>query len=138
MSLLVAACTPALRQSPPEVDVTLAFCRNRAIASARMGRLPLMRRLDSSHASTSSLGQVMTAALDDGAKSLLIEPGGSAPTNGAAPGRVRGAAPLLRRAFESPTGLHCLTPWHATNGWGVPPPGGVELFTDTTVAFTAI
>jgi glycerate kinase len=102
---------------------------------AQMNGLPMMAAPDPCGASTFGLGQVIAAALDDGARALLVGLGGSASTDGGA-GALRalgaqlrdgrgadialGGAALARLASIDLTHLH------------PPPPGGVQLLTDTT------
>jgi glycerate kinase len=74
---------------------------------AESSGLPLMQRLDPLGATTRGLGEVIAAALDAGARQLLIGLGGSASTDGGA-----GALEALARH--------------------TPPPGGVTLLTDVT------
>lgn len=49
---------------------------------AQMSGLPLMRELDAGGATTRGLGEVLTAALDSGARAIAIGLGGSASTDG--------------------------------------------------------
>lgn len=74
---------------------------------AESSGLPLMRALDPLGATTRGLGEVIAAALEAGAQSLVIGLGGSASTDGGA-----GALEALAA--------------------GTPPPGGVTLLTDVT------
>ena len=74
---------------------------------AESSGLPLMRTLDPLGATTRGLGEVIAAALDAGARSLIIGLGGSASTDGGT-----GALEALSQH--------------------TPPPGGVTLLTDVT------
>lgn len=102
---------------------------------AQVNGLPMMAALDPGGASTFGLGQVIAAALDDGARALLIGLGGSASTDGGS-GALRAlGAQLLDRAGRAiaPGGaaLAHLATIDLTH-LRPPPPGGVHLLTDTT------
>ncbi|TQC47468.1 glycerate kinase [Rhodococcus sp. WS4] len=102
---------------------------------AQMSGLPLMGSPDPGGASTTGLGQVIAAALADGAKALLIGLGGSASTDGGAGAlRALGAKLLDRDGREIPDGGAALADLATIDvDWLIePPPGGVELLTDTT------
>ncbi|MDV6280139.1 glycerate kinase [Rhodococcus jostii] len=102
---------------------------------AQMSGLPLMNALDAGGASTTGLGQVIAAALDAGAKSLLIGLGGSASTDGGAGAlRALGARLLDRHGRDIGDGGAALSELDTIDvaGLRVLPPGGVELLSDTT------
>jgi len=102
---------------------------------AQMSGLPLMRRPDAGGASTTGLGQVIAAALDAGAKSLIVGLGGSASTDGGAGAlRALGAKLLDRDGRSIGVGGAALSRLDSIDidKLRVPPLGGVELLTDTT------
>jgi glycerate kinase len=97
---------------------------------AQMSGLPLMERLDPLGASTFGLGEVIRAALDAGARELVIGLGGSASTDG---GSGALAALGLRTADGRPlpsAGLLGELSGLDRGGLIAPPPGGVTLLTD--------
>jgi glycerate kinase len=105
------------------------------IELAQMSGLPLMDSPDPGGASTTGLGQVIAAALADGAKALLIGLGGSASTDGGAGAlRALGAKLLDRDGREIPGGGAGLAALASIDVGSLieSPPGGVELLTDTT------
>ncbi|MFC9761219.1 glycerate kinase [Rhodococcus jostii] len=105
------------------------------IELAQMSGLPLMDSPDPGGASTTGLGQVIAAALADGAKALLIGLGGSASTDGGAGAlRALGAKLLDRDGREIPDGGAGLAALASIDVGSLiePPPDGVELLTDTT------
>lgn len=85
---------------------------------AESSGLPLMREPDALGATTRGLGEVIAAALDAGAHSLLIALGGSASTDAGL-----GALEALGLRVEGNFDRSTLRP---------PPPGGVTLLTDVT------
>jgi glycerate 2-kinase len=101
---------------------------------AQMNGLPMMGALDPGGASTFGLGQVIAAALVDGARALMIGLGGSASTDGGSGAlRALGAQMYDRDGREVPpggTGLAHLATVDLNNLR--PPPGEVQLLTDTT------
>jgi glycerate kinase len=86
---------------------------------AESSGLPLMASPDPLGATTRGLGEVIAAALDAGAQSLLIGLGGSASTDGGA-----GALEAL--------GLQILDHEADRSALRVAPPGGVSLLTDVS------
>ncbi|HEY5853712.1 MAG TPA: glycerate kinase [Aldersonia sp.] len=106
-----------------------------AVELAQVNGLPMMATLDPEGASTVGLGQVIAAALHDGAKALVIGLGGSASTDGGAGALCALGARLLDRDGRelSPGGsaLRNLATVDLT-GLRRLPPGGVTLLTDTT------
>lgn len=102
---------------------------------AQMSGLPLMKTLDAGGATTTGLGQVINAALDSGVNSLLIGLGGSASTDGGAGAlRALGAKLLDRNGCGIGNGGSALAQLTKIDIRSLrpPPPGGVELLTDTT------
>jgi glycerate 2-kinase len=102
---------------------------------AQMNGLPMMAALDPCGASTFGLGQVIAAALDDGAHALIIGLGGSASTDGGA-GALRALGAQLRdgRGADIALGGAALARLASVDMTRLrpPPPGGVQLLTDTT------
>ncbi|MGC0365164.1 glycerate kinase [Rhodococcus sp. 27YEA15] len=102
---------------------------------AQMSGLPLMAELDAGNASTTGLGQVISAALDAGATALIIGLGGSASTDGGSGAlRALGARLLDRDGNSVDDGglaLSNLASVDIENLRAVPA-GGVQLLTDTT------
>jgi len=95
--------------------------------------LPLMGGLDPARASTRGLGEVIRAAIDSGAASILIGLGGSASTDGAAGAlSALGARFLDARGAEVPDGGMGLSALDRVDLTALiaPPPGGVTLLTD--------
>ncbi len=95
--------------------------------------LPLMRALDPLRAQTVGLGEVVTAALDAGASSLVIGLGGSASTDGGA-GALRALGLDLRDDHGAPVphggaGLARIASADRSE-LRTPPAGGVTLLTD--------
>ncbi|CAN5303842.1 glycerate kinase [soil metagenome] len=102
---------------------------------AQPSGLPLMREPDALGATTRGLGQVIRAALDAGATSLVIGLGGSASTDGAAGALSALGLVLLDEQGEPvPEGGRGLADIvDVQRGGLVPPPaGGVTLLTDVT------
>ncbi|MCU1578743.1 MAG: Glycerate kinase [Rhodoglobus sp.] len=106
---------------------------------AQASGLPLMRTLDALHATTRGLGEVILAALDAGATSLVIGLGGSASTDGAA-----GALAVLGLAMtdeqgelipDGGRGLADIVGVDRTN-FRPAPAGGVVLLTDVSSPLT--
>lgn len=95
--------------------------------------LPLMSALDPARATTRGLGEVIRAAIDSGAASILIGLGGSASTDGAAGAlSALGARFLDARGAEVPDGGMGLSVLDRIDLTSLiaPPPGGVTLLTD--------
>ncbi len=102
---------------------------------AQASGLPLMPRLDPLGATTRGLGEVIRAALDGGATSLVIGLGGSASTDGAAGALAALGLELLDEQGELlPDGGRALADLvDVRRDRLVPPPaGGVTLLTDVT------
>jgi glycerate kinase len=97
--------------------------------------LPLMERLDPLGATTRGLGEVIAAALDAGARALLIGLGGSASTDGGA-GALRALGLEVRDAdgVALPDGGGALARLADVDrsGLRLPPVGGVRLLSDVT------
>lgn len=99
---------------------------------AESSGLPLMRELDALGASSIGLGQVIAAALDDGARSLVIGLGGSATTDGAA-GALQSLGLSIRDAAEAELapGGGALAGLAVVDRTGLrPAPDSVRLLTD--------
>jgi glycerate kinase len=102
---------------------------------AQCSGLPLMAGLDAAGATTRGFGEVIAAALDAGATSLVLALGGSASTDG---GTGALAALGLRLADAAgrplPDGGAALSSLATldTTALRTPPPGGVALLTDVT------
>lgn len=102
---------------------------------AQSSGLPLMRELDPLGATSYGLGEVIAAALADGARSLVIGLGGSATTDGAA-----GALQALGLALRDAEGAELGRGGAALAGLAsvdraallAPPDGGVRLLSDVT------
>jgi glycerate kinase len=102
---------------------------------AQVNGLPMMAALDPGGASTYGLGEVIAAALDDGARALIIGLGGSASTDGASGAlRALGAHFYDHDGGDIPLGGAGLTRLAAIDFTRLrpPPTGGVQLLTDTT------
>jgi glycerate kinase len=97
--------------------------------------LPLMERLDPLGATTRGLGEVIAAALDAGARALLIGLGGSASIDGGA-GALRALGLEVRDAdgVALPDGGGALARLADVDrsGLRLPPVGGVRLLSDVT------
>jgi glycerate kinase len=97
--------------------------------------LPLMSRLDPLGATTRGLGEVIAAALDAGATSLVIALGGSASTDGGA-GALRALGLGLLDADGLPLadggGALALVSRIEASRLRPPPTGGVRLLSDVT------
>lgn len=104
------------------------------IELAQMSGLPLLRELDPLRATTHGLGEVIAAAVAEGARELLIGLGGSASTDGGA-GMLRALGARLRDAggSEIPDGGGALDSLAAIDLTALlaPPPGGVRVLVDT-------
>lgn len=102
---------------------------------AQCSGLPLMRELDARGATTRGLGEVIRAALNSGARSLVIALGGSAATDGGM-GALQALGLRLTDAVGSPIADGGAALAHATgfdaSALVSPPPGGVTLLTDVT------
>ncbi|MEP6481471.1 MAG: glycerate kinase [Rhodoglobus sp.] len=100
---------------------------------AQASGLPLMGALDAIGATTRGLGEVIRAAVDSGARSLVIALGGSASTDGGA-GALAALGLGLRDADGRtlPDGGGALTRLATVDNSGLlaPPAGGVSLLTD--------
>lgn len=97
--------------------------------------LPLMAALDPLGATTRGLGEVIAAALDAGATSVVVALGGSASTDGGAGALAAlGARFLDAHGAELPDGGGALAHLAAVDveGLAAPPPGGVRVLTDVT------
>jgi glycerate kinase len=105
-----------------------------AIELAQMSGLPLMAEPDPLGATTVGLGQVIAAALDGGARSLVVGLGGSASTDGGA-GALRAlGARLLDEADQPiPNGGGGLARLHRVDLTALRPPPdcGVQILVDT-------
>ncbi len=109
--------------------------RTAVVELAQCSGLSLMLEPDATGATTRGLGEVIRAALDAGATSLVIGLGGSASTDGAA-GALRALGLELLDAAGRPVpeggrGLNDIAEVHR-GGLIPPPPGGVTLLTDVT------
>lgn len=106
-----------------------------AVELAITSGLPLMRALDPLRATTRGLGEVIAAALDAGARELVIAVGGSASTDGGA-----GALSALRlrlfdakgEALDDGGGALKALVRVDTGDLRPPPPKGVRILTDVT------
>ncbi len=101
--------------------------------------LPLMERLDALGATTRGLGELLVAALDAGARRLLIGLGGSASTDGGTGAlRALGARFLDADGIELPEGGGALDRLARidTSGLRALPEGGAVLLTDVTAPLT--
>lgn len=102
---------------------------------AQSSGLPLMTSLDAGGATTRGLGQVIHAALDSGARSLVLGLGGSASTD-AGTGALSALGLRLRDAAGAPVvdGGAALAAVASidTRELRQPPSGGVTLLTDVT------
>jgi glycerate kinase len=102
---------------------------------AQPSGLPLMPELDPLGATTRGLGEVIAAALDDGATALVIGLGGSASTDGGA-GALRALGIDLRDAAGAALadGGGALARLHSLDRSRLrpPPPDGVRLLSDVT------
>ncbi|WP_167047796.1 glycerate kinase [Salinibacterium sp. ZJ454] len=102
---------------------------------AQCSGLPLMSSLDPLGASTVGLGEVIQAALDAGAQSLIVGLGGSASTDGGA-GALQALGLRVTDAADQPVarGGGALASAHAIDRSTLrpPPPGGVTLLSDVT------
>jgi glycerate kinase len=97
--------------------------------------IALMKQLDPLGAHTEGLGQVIRAAVADGARRLVIGLGGSASTDGGLGALVAlGARALGSTGERLPNGGGALTGLGRIDPSGIvqTPPGGVELLTDVT------
>ncbi|HEU0205489.1 MAG TPA: glycerate kinase [Pseudolysinimonas sp.] len=97
--------------------------------------LPLMTRLDPLGATTRGLGEVITAALDAGATSLVVGLGGSASTDGGAGAlRALGLGLFDDSGATLPEGGGALMQLARLDVSGLrrPPVGGVRLLSDVT------
>jgi len=106
---------------------------------AQCSGLPLMRELDPLGATTRGLGEVIRAALDSGATSLVIGLGGSASTDAAAGALAALGLRVLDAAGEvlSDGGAALARAARIDRSHLVPPPaGGVVLLTDVTAPLT--
>lgn len=104
------------------------------IELAQMSGMPLMRVLDPGGATTTGLGEVIAAALDAGARKLLVGLGGSASTDGGA-GMLQalGARFTDRAGTEIRRGGFGLLEVHRAelDDLRPLPVGGIEVLTDT-------
>ncbi|MET1042838.1 MAG: glycerate kinase [Microbacteriaceae bacterium] len=102
---------------------------------AQCSGLPLMAQLDPLGATTFGLGEVIRAALDAGAQSLIVGLGGSASTDGGA-GALQALGLRVTDAAGVPLGPGgaALASAHAIDRSALrpPPPSGVTLLSDVT------
>jgi len=102
---------------------------------AQCSGLPLMGEPDALHATTRGLGEVIRAALESGATSLVIALGGSASTDAAAGALAALGLEMLDEQSELVAdGGRALADIIdiRRDGMLAPPPGGVTLLTDVT------
>jgi glycerate kinase len=101
--------------------------------------LPMLAELDPAGATTRGLGEVIGAALDASATAVCVALGGSAATDGGA-GALAGLGLRLLdgQGSDLPRGGAALARLDRIDATGLrpPPPGGVELLTDTTAVLT--
>jgi len=106
-----------------------------AVELAVTSGLPLMRAPDPLRATTRGLGEVIAAALDAGARELVVAVGGSASTDGGAGALAALGLRLLdadNNALDD-GGAALATLAHVDAGQlRPPPPGGVRILTDVT------
>jgi glycerate kinase len=102
---------------------------------AQTSGVALLRTPDAMRASTRGLGEVIRAAMQDGATSLVIGLGGSASTDGGAGALGALGLALLDEQDEFVSsggrGLHCIVAVDRSRLLK-PPPGGVTLLADVT------
>lgn len=106
---------------------------------AQCSGLPLMERLDARGATTRGLGEVISAALDAGARRLIIGLGGSASTDGGLGAlRALGVAATDARGEPLADGGGELARLGALDLTALrpAPPGGVTVWTDVTAPLT--
>ncbi|QUH04193.1 glycerate kinase [Saccharopolyspora erythraea] len=109
------------------------------IELAQICGLPMLRRPDPVGASTRGLGETIRAAVESGAPRVCVTLGGSASTDGGAGALCGLGARLLDRHNRHLTdgGLALAELDHIDiTGLIAPPPGGVELLTDTRAVLT--